>query len=35
MDNTDASIATIAVVGLGAMGSRVAERLLAGYDVVV
>jgi 3-hydroxyisobutyrate dehydrogenase/2-hydroxy-3-oxopropionate reductase len=36
MDSTDnAPIATIAVIGLGAMGSRMAERLLAGYDVVV
>jgi 3-hydroxyisobutyrate dehydrogenase/2-hydroxy-3-oxopropionate reductase len=36
METTDnAPIATTAVIGLGAMGSRMAERLLAGYDVVV
>ncbi|HZY29210.1 MAG TPA: NAD(P)-dependent oxidoreductase [Jiangellaceae bacterium] len=36
MDSPDpAPIATIAVVGLGAMGGRMAERLLAAYDVVV
>jgi 3-hydroxyisobutyrate dehydrogenase-like beta-hydroxyacid dehydrogenase len=36
METTDnASIATTAVIGLGAMGSRMAERLLAGHDVVV
>jgi 3-hydroxyisobutyrate dehydrogenase/2-hydroxy-3-oxopropionate reductase len=36
MDTTDnAPMATTAVIGLGAMGSRMAERLLAGYDVVV
>ena len=36
METTDnAPIATTAVIGLGAMGSRMAERLLTGYDVVV
>jgi len=36
METTDnAPIATTAVIGLGAMGSRMAERLLAGHDVVV
>jgi 3-hydroxyisobutyrate dehydrogenase/2-hydroxy-3-oxopropionate reductase len=36
METTDnAPIVTTAVIGLGAMGSRMAERLLTGYDVVV